>query len=677
MGHPLACFVLLLTNLLCASRGRADEVATLRNRIESDIEGTNSCLYPVLRNPDTVFFTLNGAVSTATPVPGALREYGVNSPNDTAENYWDTDFSTVFFKVGDNEIKFKSQPTDFLQNSNCLSDDHYVDIAVGVELSSPTFGSRVLLNEVYAGEGEFAWTMPLQSTLMELDPALAMDIANLEQQLQNYKANLVANAGKLVERDTVIAQKLDLIHQLEEELSTLFEESFDDFTAAELAEVLAQYPDLPKELTDGLLQVVRDLHKKAADLRAELETLMDNFAKKADSVTDLVTAKARDDGWNPNQLDNYGTSIFGNDVPQVAAPDVGSKSQFDPRQDPYDQVANDVIARLQNTLKDGRVADRAQYAAIVRAWRTNQRAIEDIIRERATVNGEESAAFIRAQDKVLEFVRHHMDPNDWFVDSPASPELKRLVDGVIRQRFAAVAQAIKDGVNLWTTRGPREQALEDMTVSMGSVLENGYDQEPDEVKGVVTRVLGWVSTSVQLGLGFTPVGDVIDACEAITGWEMCDVNGEQLQVWERVASGLGVVVGSGKFWQVVGSSVVGAKIASTYLAGVVSNPAVKKLREGSFNITSWDAYPSWAPKPTGTLRLLSGEEYEAARKAANAANAALRRADPGKYAGKQIHEILPVKFGGSPTDPANKIALSPADHAKLTTFWNQLMRDLQ
>jgi hypothetical protein len=36
-----------------------------------------------------------------------------------------------------------------------------------------------------------------------------------------------------------------------------------------------------------------------------------------------------------------------------------------------------------------------------------------------------------------------------------------------------------------------------------------------------------------------------------------------------------------------------------------------------------------------------------------------------------------VKFGGSPTDPANKIALTPAEHAQYTTFWNRLMRDLQ
>lgn len=62
--------------------------------------------------------------------------------------------------------------------------------------------------------------------------------------------------------------------------------------------------------------------------------------------------------------------------------------------------------------------------------------------------------------------------------------------------------------------------------------------------------------------------------------------------------------------------------------------------------------------------------------AANSANRALREADPAGYAGKEIHEIHPVKFGGNPTDPANKIALRPAQHASATTWWARLKRDL-
>lgn len=100
-------------------------------------------------------------------------------------------------------------------------------------------------------------------------------------------------------------------------------------------------------------------------------------------------------------------------------------------------------------------------------------------------------------------------------------------------------------------------------------------------------------------------------------------------------------------------------------------------RSGDFSVIGWDGYPDGLAKPGGPFRLLEGEDYQSARRAANRANAALRRANPSAYAGKQIHEIHPVKFGGSPTDPANKVALSPREHAEYTTFWNRLMRDLK
>ena len=42
--------------------------------------------------------------------------------------------------------------------------------------------------------------------------------------------------------------------------------------------------------------------------------------------------------------------------------------------------------------------------------------------------------------------------------------------------------------------------------------------------------------------------------------------------------------------------------------------------------------------------------------------------------GKHIHEIKPIKFGGSPTDPANKIVLTPAQHAQFSRFWQNVLR---
>lgn len=94
---------------------------------------------------------------------------------------------------------------------------------------------------------------------------------------------------------------------------------------------------------------------------------------------------------------------------------------------------------------------------------------------------------------------------------------------------------------------------------------------------------------------------------------------------------------------------------------------------GQFSIIDWSGYPAGTPKPTGPFRILSGAEYNQARKAANATNAALHRADPA-WESVIIHEVHPIKFGGSPTDVSNKIGLSRSQHTQLTTWWSQLQK---
>jgi hypothetical protein len=69
--------------------------------------------------------------------------------------------------------------------------------------------------------------------------------------------------------------------------------------------------------------------------------------------------------------------------------------------------------------------------------------------------------------------------------------------------------------------------------------------------------------------------------------------------------------------------------------------------------------------------LLEGKDYEAARTTANQANSAIHANNP-SLQGLQIHEIHPVKYGGSPTDLTNKIALPPSIHAMYTTWWNRI-----
>ncbi|MFB9065809.1 RHS repeat-associated core domain-containing protein [Flavobacterium branchiarum] len=114
-----------------------------------------------------------------------------------------------------------------------------------------------------------------------------------------------------------------------------------------------------------------------------------------------------------------------------------------------------------------------------------------------------------------------------------------------------------------------------------------------------------------------------------------------------------------------------APLAVNSESTVVNTTAIE---EGSFSVIDWKGYPVGGVKPTGPFRLLEGSEYTTARNLANSKNATLRRANPEGLKGLQIHEIHPVKFGGSPTDLVNKVYLTPQQHSVYTNYWNSLMR---
>ena len=105
---------------------------------------------------------------------------------------------------------------------------------------------------------------------------------------------------------------------------------------------------------------------------------------------------------------------------------------------------------------------------------------------------------------------------------------------------------------------------------------------------------------------------------------------------------------------------------------------VTATRPGSFNVSNWSGYPSGLSRPTGPFRLLHGDELKNARNLANRTNASLRK--KWDLIGKpyDIHEIHPVKFGGSPTDLANKAILPRGFHQKnVSPWWRKLQRILE
>jgi YD repeat-containing protein len=128
---------------------------------------------------------------------------------------------------------------------------------------------------------------------------------------------------------------------------------------------------------------------------------------------------------------------------------------------------------------------------------------------------------------------------------------------------------------------------------------------------------------------------------------------------------------------------------TTFSTGPVSSVGPQKTAEetavggaaslpsGSFSISDWSGYPKGLPKPQGPFRIVEGSEYDSARTAANKANAVIRREQGLVGQPVDVHEIHPVKFGGSPTDSANKVILPRDIHRqKVTPWWNQLQRNI-
>jgi RHS repeat-associated protein len=116
--------------------------------------------------------------------------------------------------------------------------------------------------------------------------------------------------------------------------------------------------------------------------------------------------------------------------------------------------------------------------------------------------------------------------------------------------------------------------------------------------------------------------------------------------------------------------VLGAAIKFAPMLGDAFAPSAADMADGTFT-PLFDGYPG-GPRPPGPVRLISDAEQELARKSADSANASLRRAARTELKGYQIHEVHPVKFGGSPTSIQNKVFLTQPMHSQYTTWWNAL-----
>ncbi|WP_437597339.1 hypothetical protein WMF28_32405 [Sorangium sp. So ce590] len=501
-------------------------------------QSSTSCEGASLADNGGAYFHVNDTPLPTYEVPGTLVTHGDGSRSFRSE----ADFDSVLLGMGANEFHFAA--------ANSAGDDWCTDAHELVTLVSVPLGLNKPLFNVRRSGAKFSGSTEVDLSLAEINPALARDIEILLAEIAKERRDLVANAPRVAR----LAEKMDLLQQLDTELKDLVSRPLDEISRTDLDAILDRYKEaVGAETRAAMEQLVDDLKKSVSDLEDELARLMDEFGAQADEVADLATQDARAEGWNPDDAGAY--ALGESEVPWVEVPDVSEvDGAFDEGRDPYAAYADAVIAALEADVSGRVVVLRADFVANVRAWRANSAALEIALRDRMGVSLAETNAFLKAQNRITAVVRRYMDASDWFEDSPVPADLRAQVDRVLKPRFDALADQMKDSLNQWRGDGldlEQTQLYQTISAFAGAMSTVG---EGFEAYAEVMQTL--VHATTRIGVGFVPVvGPALDLCEAVTGKEWCLPSGRELSDEERIFSGLGFGLGAvGHVWHGVAAA---------------------------------------------------------------------------------------------------------------------------
>ena len=167
------------------------------------------------------------------------------------------------------------------------------------------------------------------------------------------------------------------------------------------------------------------------------------------------------------------------------------------------------------------------------------------------------------------YLQQFMDSAGWLHDSPAPPDVRAGVDGVLKTLYGPLAEQLQDRLNEWeASLNPPEASLFFDTLRAFSAAMQTGDEMAEEFRGTMKSI---VHGATRIGIGFVPfVGTALDLCEAVTGKEWCLPSGRQLTTGERVWSSLGFGVGKAvKVWKGVSTAAISTE-GKAVAAGIVS-----------------------------------------------------------------------------------------------------------
>ncbi|WP_437746113.1 hypothetical protein WMF39_14540 [Sorangium sp. So ce1504] len=519
----------------------------------SSRQDVDSCASGELETEGDAIFEVNQTPLPTYGIPGALQLEGDGSRSNMLE----AGFDSVLLLTGANQFDFGVHTAN---GSDWCTHAHDV-----VHLVSEPLGLNKPLFDVRRDGTGFEGSTVADLGLAEINPALARDIAELEVALGKLMGAILRNAARVAD----LRARMDLLRQLDTELHDLASRPLDEISRTDLDAILDRYEDVVDPATRAAMeQLVDDLKKSVSDLEDELGRLIDEFGAQADEVADLATQDARAEGWNPD--DPWAYALGENEVPWVEVPDISEvEGAFEEGRDPYAAYADGVIAALEADVSGDVVVARADFVANVRAWRANSAALEIALRDRMGVSLAETNAFLKAQNRITGFVRKFMDASDWFVDTRIPADLRVQVDTVLKPRFDALADQMKDSLNQWTGDGlDLEQTQLYQTISAFAGAMSTVGEGFEAYAGVMQTL---VHATTRIGVGFVPVvGPALDLCEAVTGKAWCLPSGQELSDEERIFSGLGFGLGAiGPMWRAVKTS-SGLRPAAIRVAGEIA-----------------------------------------------------------------------------------------------------------
>ncbi|MHA7628367.1 zinc ribbon domain-containing protein [Corallococcus sp. M7] len=542
----------VISALLIATSGQALAQTLSRQYIIDyqirSLKSVGSCLPAKLAiEGDPLIFHVNGLPIRTYTVPGAF----VVRPNKDEENRFRAPFGGSLLRWGSNVFSFDvftAVGGDFCTLSDNL-----------VHLTSQGLPDRLLFNVPRDGT-VFNGVADVALDLREINPTLAKSLADLEDALQRELSKLGNLAGS-IDGNNYQAEQLQA---LQTEIKNLMSRPLDSITDAELRGLLNKYDSVPTTVRDRLVQLLKDLKTSIDELRAEIARIVADLRTDLNLLDNYELLLPPSGGVNLEDPDTYSPDLGNDDVAEVEIPDMGTEDPFDPDNDPYRVFAEQILTELNKTLSEGIVADRQGFHSVVRLWRFNQEVFETGLNSRIGVSTEEWGAFLDARQSVLSVVNIYMSEGDWFRDTPVRESTKAFVAMLEQQgNTSSRAYTLKSNLNMWQGLANPQQGmvLDSLDALSGGYrsLGDGVAQQDPTIPSTLDRLLDGAIVATKLaatvGLALSPAGDFVDLCEVVTGKELCNPWGADLSVSDRMASGLGLVIGSGHFWRVAGQAV--------------------------------------------------------------------------------------------------------------------------